>query len=287
MIEAAPFATVGVDLDGTVAGISAEARIQFGLTHHDVGRPLRDLELSYRPAELRSLIEQAQRERRSIRVNAIERRPATNEPQFLDVLVQPLWAGEGSPAGTAVTFFDTTSQTMLQRELKRVREDLETAYEELQSTNEELETTNEELQSAIEELETTNEELQSTNEELETTNEELQSGNEELETMNEKMRIAAMSSTRRARTWRVSWLASRLELSFSAQNECPQLEPWGRGSLGPALRRGPRKPVLQPGLRPTDDHAQRDRDRCVATGRRTGPATSPRSTASAARSRAR
>jgi two-component system CheB/CheR fusion protein len=74
-------------------------------------------------------------------------------------------------------------------EVKRNREELDTAHEELQSTNEELETTNEELQSSIEELETTNEELQSTNEELETTNEELQSGNEELETMNEEMRL--------------------------------------------------------------------------------------------------
>jgi two-component system CheB/CheR fusion protein len=88
-----------------------------------------------------------------------------------------------------VIFIDISASTRLQLEVKRSREDLDTAHEELQSTNEELETTNEELQSSIEELETTNEELQSTNEELETTNEELQSGNEELETMNEEMRV--------------------------------------------------------------------------------------------------
>jgi two-component system CheB/CheR fusion protein len=88
-----------------------------------------------------------------------------------------------------LVFVDTTLTTRLQLEVKRNREELDTAHEELQSTNEELETTNEELQSSIEELETTNEELQSTNEELETTNEELQSGNEELETMNEEMRL--------------------------------------------------------------------------------------------------
>ena len=76
----------------------------------------------------------------------------------------------------------------LQEELKRSRQELETAYEELQSTNEELETTNEELQSTVEELETTNEELQSTNEELETMNEELQSTNEELESVNQELR---------------------------------------------------------------------------------------------------
>jgi two-component system, chemotaxis family, CheB/CheR fusion protein len=106
-------------------------------------------------------------------------------------------------AGVTVMFIDATLSTRLQLEVKRHREELDTAYEELQSTNEELETTNEELQSSIEELETTNEELQSTNEELETTNEELQSGNEELETMNEEMRIPPPSSTRRAPSLKV------------------------------------------------------------------------------------
>jgi two-component system CheB/CheR fusion protein len=107
----------------------------------------------------------------------------------MDIVIQPLWGSDGQAVGVSVVFVDTTLTTRLQMEVKRNREDLETAYEELQSTNEELETTNEELQSSIEELETTNEELQSTNEELETTNEELQSGNEELETMNDEMRI--------------------------------------------------------------------------------------------------
>jgi two-component system CheB/CheR fusion protein len=106
-----------------------------------------------------------------------------------------------------VMFFDTSVVTRLQLEVKRNREDLDTAHEELQSTNEELETTNEELQSSIEELETTNEELQSTNEELETTNEELQSGNEELETMNEEMRVRT-SELDEARTFLEGVLSS-------------------------------------------------------------------------------
>ncbi|WP_341273213.1 PAS domain-containing protein [Herbihabitans rhizosphaerae] len=102
--------------------------------------------------------------------------------QYFDIIIQPLTTENDLVAGFAVVFVDTTLATRLQIEVKRSRQDLETAYEELQSTNEELETTNEELQSSIEELETTNEEL-------ETTNEELQSGNEELETTNEEMRI--------------------------------------------------------------------------------------------------
>ncbi len=189
MIEAVPCAMVGVDLDGTVSTISHEARSQFGLSSRDVGRPFHDLELSYRPAELRSLISQAQLERRSIRLSGVERLVSPEETLFFDIIVEPLRDADGGPVGTSVSFLDTTRQNRLSQEVKQVRQDLETAYEELQSTNEELETTNEELQSSIEELETTNEELQSTNEELETTNEELQSGNEELETMNEEMRI--------------------------------------------------------------------------------------------------
>ncbi|HYJ67704.1 MAG TPA: CheR family methyltransferase [Nocardioidaceae bacterium] len=186
--EAAPFAMVTIDQDDIVAAVNGQARTMFGLSTQDAGRPLRDLEISYRPVELRSMIERAYAERRAVRVSSAERSIGPDDVQYLDVHVQPLWSGDGVSIGAVVIFFDRTVATRLQREVKRNREELETAYEELQSTNEELETTNEELQSSIEELETTNEELQSTNEELETTNEELQSGNEELETMNEEMR---------------------------------------------------------------------------------------------------
>ncbi|MFD9894048.1 CheR family methyltransferase [Amycolatopsis sp. NPDC059027] len=187
-MEAMPIAMLGIDTDGTVIMANSAMRSLFGLTTRDVGRPFRDLEVSYRPIELRSLIEQAYTEHRVVRVDSIERRIDTNEVQYLDIHIQPLWGSDANGAGVVVTFHDSTAITQLQRNVKRQREELETAREELQSTNEELETTNEELQSSIEELETTNEELQSTNEELETTNEELQSGNEELETMNEEMR---------------------------------------------------------------------------------------------------
>jgi two-component system CheB/CheR fusion protein len=185
--EAAPFAMVTVDQDGMVDGLNGEARTMFGLSTHDVGRPLRDLEISYRPVDLSSMIGRANAERRAVLASSVERSLGPDDVQYLDVHVQPLWSGHGVAIGVVLIFVDRTDSTQLQREVKRNREELETAYEELQSTNEELETTNEELQSSIAELESTNEELQSTNEELETTNEELQSGNEELETMNEEL----------------------------------------------------------------------------------------------------
>jgi two-component system, chemotaxis family, CheB/CheR fusion protein len=187
-LDAAPFGAIGVDVDGIVVLLNAQMRTLFGMSPRDIGRPFHDLEISYRPVELRSLIERAQTEHRVIRVNA-ERRVGDADSQYVDIQIHPLWGNDGLTAGVMLLFTDTTVATRLQLEVKLNREELDTAREELQSTNEELETTNEELQSSIEELETTNEELQSTNEELETTNEELQSGNEELETMNEEMRL--------------------------------------------------------------------------------------------------
>jgi two-component system CheB/CheR fusion protein len=179
-----PVAQILVDADGDVVLINSQARAMFGLTSRDEGRPLRDLELSYRPVELRSLIEQAQNERRPVRVNAVERLFGKGESQYLDVQIQPVVSEDGILLGVAVLYVDATAYVRLQQEVKGSREELETAYEELQSTNEELETMNEELQSSVEELETTNEELQSTNEELETMNEELRTRTSELDEVN-------------------------------------------------------------------------------------------------------
>jgi two-component system CheB/CheR fusion protein len=177
-----------IDPDGNIAAINQSARALFRLRQQDVGRPLHELEVSYRPVELRSLIEQVETERRPVSVKDVRWVPAGGEPRTLDVQVGPLSDSSGAFTGVYVSFADVTRYQALHDELDRARRDLETAYEELQSTVEELETTNEELQSTNEELETTNEELQSTNEELETMNEELQSTNEELEAMNDELR---------------------------------------------------------------------------------------------------
>jgi two-component system, chemotaxis family, CheB/CheR fusion protein len=187
-LELSPVARIAVDLNGYLAVANQKARVLFSLNPKDVGRPLQDLEISYRPVELRSLIEQAYAERRSVTLTSVERRFPSGEVQYLDVTVTPLYNEINVPLGAAVSFPDVTPYHALQEELQRSREEIQTTSEELQSSNEELETTNEELQSSNEELETTNEELQSTNEELETMNEELQSTNEELHTVNDELR---------------------------------------------------------------------------------------------------
>jgi two-component system CheB/CheR fusion protein len=187
--DVVPVAQLVVDLNGKLMLASAQARQVFGLTASDVGQPLQDLEISYRPVELRSLIQQAYTERSPVAVHDVKRVGSDGTVAFFDVQVTPLQDNGSRVVGVAVTFTDVTRSQQLQDTLQHANEELETANEELQSTNEELETTNEELQSTNEELETTNEELQSTNEELETMNEELQATNEELETTNDELQI--------------------------------------------------------------------------------------------------
>jgi two-component system CheB/CheR fusion protein len=180
-------ARIVVDAAGVLDSANQKARALFSINPLDVGRPLQDLEISYRPLELRSLIEQAYTERRSVTQAGVERRFAGGERQYFDVVVTPVFDETQRALGVGITFLDVTRTSRLAAELQRSREEIQTANEELQSSNEELETTNEELQSSNEELETTNEELQSSNEELETMNEELQSTNAELQTVNEEL----------------------------------------------------------------------------------------------------
>jgi two-component system CheB/CheR fusion protein len=172
-----------VDRFGNLALANDNARVLFKLNPADIGRPLQDLELSYRPIELRTLIDRVNVERRPVRIPEVEWSFA-GESRWFSVQVVPLSSGGRDLVGVSISVEDVTHYRDLKLELARSHTELESAYEELQSTNEELETTNEELHSTVEELQTTNEELQSTNEELETMNEELQSTNDELGTTN-------------------------------------------------------------------------------------------------------
>jgi two-component system CheB/CheR fusion protein len=174
-----------VDGQGLLAAANGQARRLFGLDADDIGCPLQDLEVSYRPLELRSRIEEVQSRGRAVTVRGVEW-PLGDHHRILDVHVAPLHIADAATgtAGISVSFVDVTQEQMQRDEVVRLQAALDSAHSLLQSTIEELERTNEELQSTNEELETTNEELQSTNEELETINAELQSTNEELGTRN-------------------------------------------------------------------------------------------------------
>ncbi len=187
---AGPVAQLALDHAGKLALANVRAERMFNLHPRDVGRPFQDLEVSYRPVELRSVIEQVKKDKRPVELTDVTwHRGAGEEPSVLDIAVVPLLGEAEELIGAGISFVDVTRYRRLRDELEHSNQDLGRAYEELQSLNEELETTNEELQSTNEELETTNEELQSTNEELETMNEELQSTNDELQAINDVLRV--------------------------------------------------------------------------------------------------
>ncbi|HWH95232.1 MAG TPA: CheR family methyltransferase [Baekduia sp.] len=191
-MDAGAIAQVVVDAESRLVAINQAARELFSLSRADIGRPLQDLELSYRPLELRAPLDRMRTDQRAVTLEGVRlaapgRDGDGADGRILDVRIAPLLV-DGVLQGASITYNDVTRSRRLQDELTDSKRELEQAFEALQSTVEELDTTNEELQSTNEELETTNEELQSTNEELETMNEELQSTNEELETINDELR---------------------------------------------------------------------------------------------------
>jgi two-component system CheB/CheR fusion protein len=191
--DADPTAQLVIDAEGILTSATAGARQHFAIGAADIGRPVQELEISYRPVDLRSAIDRATAEQRELVLRSVHHF-VSGQTQYFDVTVAPLFDDQHTLLGVRIVFTDSTALHRLQNELNASKQELQAASDQLQSTNEELETTNEELQSTVEKLETTNEELQSTNEELETMNEELQSTNDELQTMNDELRMRSMDA---------------------------------------------------------------------------------------------
>jgi two-component system CheB/CheR fusion protein len=117
--------------------------------------------------------------------------PSVDASHFL-VLFEDVSASSGKGAQS---INPTVSQSDVERENVRLRQELTTAIEERTATQEylraviqEQEYSNQDLKVANEEILSSNEELQSTNEELETAKEEIQATNEELNTTNDELR---------------------------------------------------------------------------------------------------
>ncbi len=164
--RANPVAQVVVTGEDTVAMINQQAETMFGLSARDIGRLLRDLEVSYRPVELRAYLEQAKVERRSARIQDVKWQRPGAETVWFEIHVNPLIDAENGLLGVSIVFFDVTATRALLDKVVATNRQLEAAYEELQSTNEELETMNEELQSTNDELHMINDTLRERSVEL-------------------------------------------------------------------------------------------------------------------------
>ena len=246
-----------VDFGGTLALANQRARTLFSIAPTDLGRPVQDLQISYRPADLRSGIDRAYTERREIVLKEVEWSFGIGDVRVLRGPHRPARRLRRIAAGRRHHVPRRHRRQADRRRAPAIHRELESAYEELQLTNEELETTNEELQSTVEELETTGEELQLTNEELETMNEELQSTNEELETLNEELRRRS-DELNRVNTFLEAILGGLrggvvvLDRDFVILIWSPQ----GGGPLGPARRRGPGPEPAEPRFRAAGGAAQ-------------------------------
>jgi two-component system CheB/CheR fusion protein len=143
--DAAPIAQIVVDAPGFVVAVNQQARTLFNLRARDLGRPLQDLEVSYRPVELRSSIARAYSERQPITFSNVSWRMPTEQQVFLELLVVPIPKGNGSFLGASIFFLDVTRQRRLQDDLQRTNQELETTNEELQTINDEARDRGDEL----------------------------------------------------------------------------------------------------------------------------------------------
>jgi two-component system CheB/CheR fusion protein len=157
VFDSNPVAQIVLDVKGHLFMMNERAQALFGLVSRDIGRPVQDFELFYRPVALRPPLTQTHLEHRLIGFKDVFFAGATGENHWYDVQVIPMMDSNDTILGTLLTYTDVTLMKRLHDQLEQTNQELETAYEELQSTNEEMETTNEELQSTVEELETTNE----------------------------------------------------------------------------------------------------------------------------------
>ena len=106
--RASPVAQIVVTGDDTVAMINQQAETTFGLSARDIGRLLRDLEVSYRPVELRAYLEQAKVERRSARIQDVQWQRPGAEAVWFEIHVNPLVDAENGLLGVSIVFFDVT-----------------------------------------------------------------------------------------------------------------------------------------------------------------------------------
>src|SRR5262249_20343940 len=126
-LEAAPVAQIAVDRAGFLTLANERARELFGLKPSDLGRLVQDLEVSYRPVELRSLIDAVYRSHEPLVLDDVEWHALQGEVRHVEVQVVPLADATGNAIGAAVFYTDHTQARMLSAELEPTSQRLATA----------------------------------------------------------------------------------------------------------------------------------------------------------------
>jgi two-component system CheB/CheR fusion protein len=115
-----------VDPEGTLVLANGHARSLFALAPRDIGRPLKDLELSYRPVDLRSHLEIAFSERRTVSLGPVTTTPPAGEERTFEVQITPLRLGD-RVLGASILYQDVTRQRRIDEELETSKHELENA----------------------------------------------------------------------------------------------------------------------------------------------------------------
>src|SRR5512138_2980573 len=126
-LGAGPCAQIVLDADGHVAAINEAAQAVFGLGAKDLEQPFQNLEVSYRPAELRSPIQKSVADRQPVLLKDVAFSPKEGIIQYLDIEVRPLISGDSNPLGVSIAFLDSSSSHQLTLEIERARQEQETA----------------------------------------------------------------------------------------------------------------------------------------------------------------
>jgi hypothetical protein len=119
---------------------------------NDLGRPFQDRQLSYRPVELRGVIEKIFEEQVKISIHNVSWALASRGNRILEILIAPLRNNGNEVIAALAPFVGITAQARLQEKLEHANLDLETTMGELQSSSDEVEVIGEESRRRREDL---------------------------------------------------------------------------------------------------------------------------------------
>ena len=100
--DAIPLAQLILDSRGNIVLANATARSMFEITFNDLGSPLQDLEISYRPLELRSQIEKVRKDCTPLTFRDVARDLSNGKEQYLDIQITPLQESNDQLLGMGV-----------------------------------------------------------------------------------------------------------------------------------------------------------------------------------------
>jgi len=124
-LDAGAVPQVVVDAESRVVAINQPARDLFAVRDGDVGRPLQDLELSYRPVDLRSMLDRLREDQRAVAVDGVRwDGDGTGSARILDVRLVPLLV-DGALRGASISYVDVTVPKRLRDELEHSKHELE------------------------------------------------------------------------------------------------------------------------------------------------------------------